>query len=35
VRPDALLDQLDPLPLVVDGRPVADLLRPAYHAMGA
>jgi uncharacterized Zn finger protein len=32
-RPDALLDQLDPPPLSHDGRPVADLLRPAYLAM--
>jgi uncharacterized Zn finger protein len=29
-RPDALLDQLDPPPLAHDGRPIADLLRPAY-----
>ena len=27
--------QLDPLPLGVDGRPVTELLRPAYQAMGA
>ncbi|MFI5891539.1 hypothetical protein ACIA5D_15660 [Actinoplanes sp. NPDC051513] len=32
-RPDALLDQLDPPPLSHDGRPVVDLLRPAYLAM--
>jgi uncharacterized Zn finger protein len=32
-RPDALLDQLDPPPLAVGGRPVADLLRPAYRAL--
>jgi uncharacterized Zn finger protein len=31
--PDALLDQLDPLPVTLRGRPVADLLRPAYQAM--
>ncbi|PRY36401.1 SWIM zinc finger family protein [Umezawaea tangerina] len=31
--PDAVLDQLDPLPLVVRKRNVADLLRPAYRAM--
>ena len=35
VRPDALLDQLDPPPLTVDGRPVTDLLRPAYQALPA
>ena len=33
VRPDALLDQLDPPPLAVDGRPVIEVLRPAYRAM--
>ena len=32
-RPDALLDQLDPPPLTVDGRPVIELLRPAYQAL--
>lgn len=32
-RPDALLDQLDPPPLAVSGRPVVDLLRPAYRAL--
>lgn len=32
-RPDALLDQLDPPPLAVGGRPVAELLRPAYQAL--
>jgi uncharacterized Zn finger protein len=32
-RPDALLDQLDPPPLAHDGRPIADLLRPAYRAL--
>ncbi|GLZ38671.1 SWIM zinc finger family protein [Actinokineospora sp. NBRC 105648] len=31
--PDALLDQLAPLPLTVRGRPVAEWLRPAYRAM--
>jgi uncharacterized Zn finger protein len=32
-HPDALLDQLDPLPLSVRKRNVVDLLRPAYRAM--
>ena len=32
-RPDALLDQLDPLPVSLRKTNVADLLRPAYHAM--
>jgi uncharacterized Zn finger protein len=32
-RPDALLDQLDPPPLTVDGVLVIDLLRPAYQAL--
>jgi uncharacterized Zn finger protein len=32
-RPDALLDQLDPPPLTVDGEPVIELLRPAYRAL--
>jgi uncharacterized Zn finger protein len=32
-RPDALLDQLDPPPLAHDGRPIAEVLRPAYLAM--
>ncbi len=32
-RADALLDQLDPLPLAVDGEPVVELLRPLYRAM--
>ncbi|HEX6341448.1 SWIM zinc finger family protein [Umezawaea sp.] len=32
-HPDALLDQLDPLPLTVRKREVTDLLRPAYRAM--
>jgi uncharacterized Zn finger protein len=32
-RPDALLDQLDPPPLAHQGRPIADLLRPAYLAL--
>jgi uncharacterized Zn finger protein len=31
LRPDALLDQLDPPPLAQEGRPVVDLLRPAYR----
>ena len=35
VRSDAILDQLDPLPLAVAGRPVTELLRPAYRALGA
>ena len=35
VRPDALLDQLDPPPLTVDGRPLLELLRPAYQALPA
>lgn len=32
-HPDALLDQLDPLPLTVRKRKVVDLLRPAYRAL--
>jgi uncharacterized Zn finger protein len=32
-RPDALLDQLDPPPLSHRGRPIVDLLRPAYQAL--
>jgi uncharacterized Zn finger protein len=32
-RPDALLDQLDPPALELDGRPVIELLRPAYQAL--
>ncbi|MBL7261781.1 SWIM zinc finger family protein [Paractinoplanes lichenicola] len=32
-RPDALLDQLDPPPLAEGGRPIADVLRPAYLAL--
>ncbi|MEU4237195.1 hypothetical protein [Actinoplanes sp. NPDC026619] len=32
-RPDALLDQLDPPHLAHDGRPIVDLLRPAYLAL--
>jgi uncharacterized Zn finger protein len=31
-RPDLLLDQLDPPPLAVEGRPVIEILRPAYLA---
>jgi uncharacterized Zn finger protein len=31
--PDALLDQLDPLPVTLRRQPVVDLLRPAYQAM--
>ena len=34
-RPDALLDQLDAPPMAVDGRPVVELLRPAYRALRA
>jgi uncharacterized Zn finger protein len=34
-RADALLDQLDPPPIAVDGRPVIEILRPAYRAMPA
>jgi uncharacterized Zn finger protein len=33
--PDALLDQVPPLPLTVRGRPVTDLLRPLYRALRA
>lgn len=32
-RPDALLDQLDPPPLASGGRPIVDVLRPAYLAL--
>ncbi|KAA2261355.1 hypothetical protein F0L68_17640 [Solihabitans fulvus] len=32
---DAVLDQLDPLPITVGDRPLVDLLRPAYRAMTA
>jgi uncharacterized Zn finger protein len=33
-RPDALLDQLDPPPIPTpDGRPVTELLRPAYRGL--
>ncbi|SDS29283.1 SWIM zinc finger family protein [Actinoplanes derwentensis] len=32
-RPDALLDQLDPPGLSHEGRPIADVLRPAYQAL--
>ncbi|MFF5076730.1 hypothetical protein ACFY36_06740 [Actinoplanes sp. NPDC000266] len=32
-RPDALLDQLDPPGLAQDGRPIVELLRPAYLAL--
>ena len=31
--PDAVLDQLDPLPVIVAGQHVTDLLRPAYRAL--
>jgi uncharacterized Zn finger protein len=33
LRPDALLDQLDPTGVTIDGRELADLLRPAYKAL--
>ncbi|MDA3649046.1 SWIM zinc finger family protein [Saccharopolyspora indica] len=33
--PDALLDELEPLPVEIGGEPVIDLLRPAYRAMAA
>jgi uncharacterized Zn finger protein len=32
-RPDAMLDQFDPPPLTVNGRPINEVLRPAYRAM--
>ncbi|MCO8271424.1 hypothetical protein M1L60_12540 [Actinoplanes sp. TRM 88003] len=32
-RPDALLDQLDPPPLAEAGRPIVEVLRPAYRAL--
>jgi uncharacterized Zn finger protein len=32
--PDAILDQLPPIPVTVRGMPIAELLRPAYRAMG-
>jgi uncharacterized Zn finger protein len=32
--PDALLDQVPPLPLAVRGRDVVELLRPLYRALG-
>jgi uncharacterized Zn finger protein len=32
-RPDTLLDQLDPPPLSHAGRPIVDVLRPAYQAL--
>jgi len=31
---DALLDQLPGTGIVVRGRPLTELLRPAYHALG-
>lgn len=34
-RPDALLDQLDPIDITVDGRALADVLRPAYQALNS
>ncbi|HYH33122.1 MAG TPA: SWIM zinc finger family protein [Pseudonocardia sp.] len=33
--PDALLDQVPPFPIAVRGEQVAELLRPAYRALGA
>jgi uncharacterized Zn finger protein len=33
LRPDALLDQLDPIGVTVNGRDLADVLRPAYKAL--
>ncbi len=33
--PDALLDQVPPFPIEVHGEQVAELLRPAYRALGA
>ena len=32
-RPDAVLDELAPLPLELRGERIVDLLRPAYHTM--
>ncbi|MBC6447618.1 SWIM zinc finger family protein [Actinokineospora xionganensis] len=32
-KPDALLDQLDPLPVIVRGRALVEFLRPAYRTM--
>ncbi|MBU2669242.1 hypothetical protein KOI35_37595 [Actinoplanes bogorensis] len=32
-RPDAILDQVDPPPLAEGGRPLVDVLRPAYLAL--
>ena len=34
-RPDAVLDQLDPLPVTLGGQEVAELLRPAYAALAS
>ena len=33
LRPDALLDQLDPTGITIDGRELTDVLRPVYKAM--
>ena len=33
LRPDALLDQMEPCGILLDGQELADLLRPAYHAL--
>ncbi len=33
LRPDALLDQLDPIGIAVGGRALSELLRPAYQAL--
>jgi uncharacterized Zn finger protein len=35
VRADALLDQVDPPPLTAGGRPLTEVLRPAYRALAA
>lgn len=35
IRADALLDQVDPPPLTAGGRPLIELLRPAYHAFAS
>lgn len=35
VRADALLDQVDPPPLSPGGRPLTDVLRPAYRALAS
>jgi uncharacterized Zn finger protein len=35
LRPDALLDQLDPIGISIGPRALADVLRPAYHALNS